>query len=41
MRAPVAARGYLTLMTCPRVDPATLRALRAFRARRIGFGPGF
>lgn len=41
MRAPVAATAYLTLMTCPRVDPATLRALRAFRARRVGFGQGF
>jgi Protein of unknown function (DUF3105) len=41
MRAPVAATAYLTLMTCPRVDPATLAALRAFRARRIGFGQGF
>jgi uncharacterized protein DUF3105 len=41
MRAPVAATAYLTLMTCPRVDQATLGALRAFRARRIGFGQGF
>jgi len=41
MRAPVAATAYLTLMTCSRVDPATLAALRAFRARRIGFGQRF
>jgi Protein of unknown function (DUF3105) len=41
MRAPVAATAYLTLMTCPRVDAATLRALQAFRARRSGFGQGF
>jgi hypothetical protein len=41
MRAPVAATAYLTLMTCPRVDAATIRALRAFRARRSGFGQGF
>jgi Protein of unknown function (DUF3105) len=41
MRAPVAATAYLTLMTCPGVDDATLGALRAFRARRSGFGQGF
>jgi hypothetical protein len=41
MRPPVAATAYLTLMTCRRVDDATLRALRAFRARRGGFGQGF
>ena len=41
MRAGVAATAYLTMMTCPRVDPGTLGALRAFRARRIGFGQGF
>ena len=41
MRAPVAATAYLTLMTCPRVDVRTLGALRAFRARRAGFGQGF
>src|SRR3954468_11721002 len=41
MRAPVAATAYLTLMTCPRVDPDTLRALRAFRARRAAFGQRF
>jgi Protein of unknown function (DUF3105) len=41
MPAPVAATAYLTLMTCPRVDADTLRALRAFRARRVAFGQGF
>ena len=41
MRAPVAATAYLTLMTCRRVDAASLVALRAFRDRRRGFGQGF
>jgi hypothetical protein len=41
MRTPVAATAYLTLMTCPRVDQATLGALSAFRARRSDFGQGF
>jgi hypothetical protein len=41
MREPVAAPASLTLMTCSRVNPATLGALRAFRARRIAFGQGF
>jgi hypothetical protein len=41
MRTPVAATAYLTLMTCPRVDHASLGALRAFRARRSGFGQSF
>jgi hypothetical protein len=41
MRQPVAAAAYLTLMTCRRVDARTLRALRAFRARRGDFGQGF
>jgi Protein of unknown function (DUF3105) len=41
MTAPVAATAYLTLMTCPRVDAATLVALREFRARRANFGQGF
>jgi hypothetical protein len=41
MPEPVAATAYLTLMTCPRVDAGTLRALRAFRARRSNFGQGF
>jgi hypothetical protein len=37
----VAATAYLTLMTCPRVDDATIVALRAFRSRRGNFGQGF
>jgi hypothetical protein len=41
MPEPVAATAYLTLMTCPRVDRATLGALRTFRDRRRGFGLGF
>jgi hypothetical protein len=41
MRPPVAAAAYLTLMTCPRVDAATIGALRAFRGRRANFGQGF
>jgi Protein of unknown function (DUF3105) len=41
MPEPVAATAYLTLMTCPRVDAATIGALRAFRARRGNFGQGF
>jgi hypothetical protein len=41
MTAPVAATAYLTLMTCPRVDAATLGAVREFRARRANFGQGF
>jgi len=41
MPEPVAATAYLTLMTCPRVDRATLGALRAFRDRRRGFGQAF
>ena len=41
MRPPVTATAYLTLMTCPRVDHASLGALRAFRARRRDFGQGF
>jgi hypothetical protein len=41
MPEPVAATAYLTLMTCPRVDRATLGALRAFRDRRRGFGTAF
>jgi hypothetical protein len=41
MPEPVAATAYLTLMTCPRVDAGTLRALRAFRDRRKGFGQAF
>jgi hypothetical protein len=41
MPEPVAATAYLTLMSCPRVDAAVLRAVRAFRARRADFGQGF
>jgi hypothetical protein len=41
MPEPVAATAYLTLMTCPRVDTATIGALRTFRARRANFGQGF
>jgi hypothetical protein len=37
----VAATAYLTLMTCPRVDSATLRALRTFRTRRVDFRQRF
>jgi Protein of unknown function (DUF3105) len=41
MRAPVAATAYLSLMTCPRVDRRTLRALATFRERRRAFGQAF
>jgi DnaJ-domain-containing protein 1 len=41
MTAPVAATAYLSLLTCPRVDAGTLRALRAFRDRRRQFGTAF
>jgi hypothetical protein len=41
MPARVAATAYLSLMTCPRVDPAVLDALAAFRDRRRGFLQGF
>jgi hypothetical protein len=41
MRARVAATAYLSVMTCPRVDRATLHALDAFRARRRAFGQSF
>ena len=41
MPGPVAATAYLSLMTCPRVDAGTLRALEAFRDRRRAFGQGF
>jgi uncharacterized protein DUF3105 len=41
MPSPVAATAYLSLMTCPRVDAGTLRALEAFRDRRRAFGQGF
>ena len=41
MSAPVAATAYLSIMTCPRVDAASLRALATFRARRRAFGQDF
>jgi hypothetical protein len=41
MPARIAATAYLSLMTCPRVDRRTLRALDAFRARRRAFGQSF
>jgi hypothetical protein len=41
MAAPVAATAYLSVLTCPRVDRRTVRALDAFRARRRGFGQSF
>jgi hypothetical protein len=41
MSVPVAATAYLSVLTCPRVDRRTLRALDAFRARRRAFGQGF
>ena len=41
MTTPVAATAYLSLLTCRRVTPGTLRALRAFRDRRRGFGNAF
>ena len=41
MSSRVAATAYLSRITCPRVDPATLGALAAFRDRRRAFGQGF
>lgn len=41
MTFPVAATAYLSLLTCPRVTPGTLHALRVFRDRRQGFGNAF
>ena len=41
MTAPAAATAYLSLLTCPRVDAGSLRALRVFRDRRRGFGNAF
>jgi hypothetical protein len=41
MRARVAATAYLSRLTCPRADRATLGALAAFRDRRRAFGQGF
>jgi hypothetical protein len=41
MPARVAATAYLSLMTCPGVNPSTIEALAAFRDRRRAFGQGF
>jgi Protein of unknown function (DUF3105) len=41
MHSRVAATAYLSLMTCPRVNRATLGALAAFRDRRRAFGQDF
>jgi hypothetical protein len=41
MHAAVAATAYLSVMTCPRVDPRVLAALAAFRERRRAFGQRF
>jgi hypothetical protein len=41
MSAPVAATAYLSVMTCPGVDPKVLRAFEAFRDRRRAFGQAF
>ncbi len=41
MTSPVAATAYLSLLSCPRVTPRTLHALRVFRDRRRGFGNAF
>ena len=41
MSASVAATAYLSLLTCPRVTTATLRALRTFRDRRQAFRNAF
>jgi uncharacterized protein DUF3105 len=41
MRSRVTATAYLTLMTCSAVDGRTMRALRAFRDRRVAFGQAF
>jgi hypothetical protein len=41
MQPRVAATAYLTVMTCPRVDRATLRAFAVFRDRRRAFGQSF
>ena len=41
VRVRVAATAYLSRLTCPRVDRATLGALAAFRDRRRAFGQGF
>jgi hypothetical protein len=41
MPARVAATAYLSIMTCPGIDRASLQALEAFRARRRAFGQRF
>ena len=41
MTTPVAATAYLSLLTCPRVNAATLHALSVYRDRRRGFGNAF
>jgi hypothetical protein len=41
MRVRVAATAYLSVMTCPRVESRTLRALEAFRDRRRNFDQSF
>lgn len=41
MPALVAATAYQSVMTCPRVDRETVRALRAFRDRRRAFEQSF
>jgi len=41
MTSPVAATAYLSLLTCPRADAASLRALRIYRDRRRDFGNAF
>lgn len=41
MSASVAATAYLSLLTCPRVTTATMRALRTFRDRRQAFRNAF
>ena len=39
--ARIAAAAYLSLMTCPRVDEATIGALAAFRDRHRELAAGF
>jgi len=41
MTTPVAATAYLSLLTCPRVNAATLHKLGVYRDRRRGFGNAF
>jgi hypothetical protein len=40
MRAPVVATAYLAMVSCPRVDAGSLKAIQAFRDRRRDFGLG-